>query len=447
MLFSYQKAGQEELPRHTKAFVRAANKMNVSHGVVISPQAFTSFLHESVYGVEELLEAASDESSERVNNEMHRRIVTGRVHAEVAEVLSEAYDILCLDETVQEQREYKLVAVLSCDHPVSQSSVIINIGTRKALIDAVRMLWSRGFRYPFTNTQLAILLYRMPALKATARATFENDVIRVEAGIGWGCFVDVIEVRDVYLVSQGMLVDKIIRTQDSAVYRNPRTQEIVQSKPLEASSQKITDRTAVDIASAFSRLQVESGVFGVSDSGIVLLNVIGSAEAITTSSEEIIPIDQTNPSPDAQIPVKPAENIEEPVEISIIDIEEENTSEPFLEEEIIVAQPEELTVDDPFSDNEQNTSEESKQAIDKKAQEILLLAHKTILLRLEEWFDASNPPGFEELVRLISSRRQIPYKNRILTLHEMKEQGAFESPSPEAVRFGLETVDRFMREF
>ena len=67
---------------------------------------------------------------------------------------------------------------------------------------------------------------------------------------------------------------------------------------------------------------------------------------------------------------------------------------------------------------------------------------------MREWLhDDDEPEDIPSLVDKVAKKRQVPYKQRILDLAEMREEGDFENPSPETVRFALDTMERFIKEF
>lgn len=476
MLFSYQQAADGDLPEHTKRFARAALQANSPEGLVLGPQALASYVG-GLHGIQDLMDSVSDDASvSRVDHELKRRFLTGRVPENVTEALVEALEILGLDEQLK-VTDIPLVAALSTDS--GERHVIINVVGRKSLADAIRTLYARLYTHPYPQQtpDASIILYRMPPLEGTAHVTLEDDGAVVDAVRGWGRLVGVEEVADTYTLRlSGALVGKEVRAQDSMVYRNPRSGEVVQTRPRDATSQKLTDDEARSLVLTTKRLGASQAVFGFSDEDLWLLAlrepatpqpVSDSARQENTREPELEETVQES-EPPGPAPAEP----EQESEIVIVDLEDEpEQEEPHVE----VGEPEESSVPEPQKEptpeadadelEEEDGSwsptaiyEQSAATEDPDAAELHAASKQTasllldqalgsIELTLREWLRGDQPDSFEELVKRVSARRQVPYKNRVLTLQEMREQGAFEQPSPEAVRFALETLERFRKEF
>lgn len=447
MLFSYQQAVDvTTLPAHTRSFASAATQLNTPQGLILSSQAYKQFL--SGYGlqteVQSLLDAITDdESVTRVENEVRRRIVTGRIDKDTAEHISEAQEILSMDEQLNIS-DIPLVAVLSTDHDIGEMPVILNIVGKKALADAIRTLWSRSFKYPYPNgiPECAIILYRMPPLLSTAHVRIDEDIV-VEAVQGWGRFVQASEVADVFTFDlQAQLHKKDIRNQDSMVHRNPRTGEMVKTSPKQADAQALTDSVAESLARNTRRVSVSSAYYGVSESSHWLLSV-GKAAVLTSGSEPQSSLQEAEEVVDEVVEESAPE---EEVAIEIVELDEEPEIEDS-EPEVIIEQPEPVKeFDDPL-DSGEIVLDDSSDMISKLSEQLLVAIHQDIERILRDWLRTDGPDAYADLIHAVSSRRVVPYKSRLLTLDEMRQQGAFSDPSPEAVRFGLETLQRFKREF
>jgi hypothetical protein len=445
MLFSYQQATEAEgLPTHTKRFAHAATQVSSPQGLVLSNQAFQSFLDSYGVGaeVQSLIDAITDESSiERVEYEIQRRMVTGRIPDDVIEAISEAQEILSMDEKLNVS-DIPLVAVLSTDHPIGQMPVIINIVGKKALADAIRTLWSRAFKYPYPNgiPACSIVLYRMPPAHSTVSVDV-SEKVHVNAVQGWGRFVQASEISDEFILSEdGNLISKDVRNQDKMVYRNPRTGEVVQTAVSEPSNQTITDDQSRTFTLQTIRVGCSQAVFGIGETKSWLMSV-GDATHQQTLNPDVL---------EPEVQEESEEVYQEDPEIEIVELDDE-PADPEPSVEIEPADPEPV-FDDPMrgpadEPSQPSTVHGSYEKTMVQAEVLLDHVYSTIEKILRGWLHGDQPDAFDELVNRVSSKRTVPYKNRLLTLHEMKSQGAFSSPSPEAVRFGLETLVRFKNEF
>ena len=450
--------------------------------MVIGPEALAAYV-DGLVGITDLLASVSDaDSVYRVDNELRRRFLTGRVPELMSQQLIEALELLGLDDDLK-VTDLPLVAVLSTDEPLDKPAVIINVVGRKALADAIRALYARLYTHPYPEStpNASIILYRMPPLLGTAHVQVSGEQATVDAVHGWGLFVGAQEVADTYsLKSSGALVGKEVREQDSMVYRNPRSGEVVQTRPRDASSQKLTDGEARTLVLLTKKAGLREAVFGFSHDKRWFLNGSGLLEVTV------------QPEPVASPPSEPEEDVAD-AEIVIVDMEDEDSSlseeevstslsssdfepaqssqpvgEPaavvedaqpaLVDEREVATQPavssavsDEVVVDEPEEESAAEvvsvSSAQSYDAAQLAAKQVLVAALDSIEHTLREWLRGDQADGFEALVQQVSSRRTVPYKNRVLTLFEMREQGSFESPSPEAVRFGLETLERFRKEF
>ncbi|MFT4250470.1 MAG: PEP/pyruvate-binding domain-containing protein [Candidatus Woesearchaeota archaeon] len=450
MLFSYQQALEaEQLCAFTRRFARAATSTSCPQGLIFGSSVFSRFLE--AYGVGEeissLINAITDEASvERVEHEIRRLVVTGRIPEDVVEGISDAREILSMDEQLNVS-DIPLVAVLFTDHPVGSLPVIINIVGKKALADALRSLWSRVFVHPYPSgiPRADIVLYRMPPALSCARVVVEEDGVRVFASRGWGRFVGSEEVVDTFVCSSsGDIVSKDVRVQDKMVYRNPRTGEVVVSSVSDASSQAITDRIASSLALRVLRLGLQEAVFGVGEEKHWLLQVGSSlSQTAVSSSEEVVSYaaaeEETGLEEEGVV-----SSDEETLAIEIVELEEDVVEEePEEEVHSFVSEPEEV-IDDPMLGSVSRSGEEE---VSRRCEELLEVVFESIRELLVDWLHSPAADDFAELVGQVATKRVVPYKNRLLTLHEMRSQGAFSNPSPEAVRFALETFSRFKSEF
>lgn len=486
MIYSYREAREQpSLATHTRRFVQTAEHVNAPEGLVIGPEALAAYV-DGLVGINDLLSSVSDaESVHRVDNELRRRFLTGRVPELMSQQLIEALELLGLDDDLK-VTDLPLVAVLSTDEPLDKPAVIINVVGRKSLADAIRALYARLYTHPYPDStpNASIILYRMPPLLGTARVEVAGERATVDAVHGWGLFVGAQEVADTYsLKSSGTLVGKEVREQDSMVYRNPRSGEVVQTRPRDASSQKLTDTEARTLVLLTKKAGLQEAVFGFSHDNRWFLNGSGSLEVTQQpepvaappnepeeedASAEIVIVDMEEDEDSSEpevvastsLPASDAEpaqtsqpappNEVEPVDDSQPAPEPEVTQQPqpapeipsepvSHEPEMESAQPEEVT--------SVTSATQAYEAAQLAAKEVLVAALDSIERTLREWVRGDQAEDFEALVQQVSSRRTVPYKNRVLTLFEMREQGSFESPSPEAVRFGLETLERFRKEF
>lgn len=496
MLYSFQQAAEQaSLAEHTKQFVRAALQVPTPQGFVLGPQALSSYV-DNLVGVEELVGSVTDTSSvARVDQELRRRFLTGRVPEDVTQALVEALEVLGLDKNLQ-VTDKPLIAFLSTDEPLAKPAVIINVIGKKSLADAIRTLYARLYTHPYPEAtpNASIILARMPSAQSTAHVSLDEERAVVHAVHGWGLLVGTKEVSDVYeLRLNGSLQDKQVRVQDSMVYRNPRSGEVVQTRPRDASGQKITDDEARTLVLLTKKAGVSEAVFGLSHEQSWLLATPQAAQAKQpeveptpqlVQEEQEVSVVEEEPArveeEDASLEPTLQEEVSTPQistqqesdsrpEIVIVDLEEEDSAQEATPQQAatqqeaskqeVTPQPLEESQTRQEPSTEPVTSQTSAQqaapqdaqecydATKRTAQQLLTQALASIELTLREWLAEDAPSEFEEVVKRVSARRQVPYKNRVLTLHEMSVQGAFSDPSPEAVRFALETLERFRREF
>ncbi len=376
MLFSYTEALQQELPQRAHRFVRAAHALGQS-GLVLGPEALERYLDRSGTGKEvaSLIEAVTDEPSQkRVDAEIKRRVVTGRIPDEVGTVLTEVVEVLGLHRQDMSVSEVPLVATLYTDAALRQDAVIINITGIKALADAVRQLWSRVFTSPYPSgpVKACIVFYRMPPVTVSARVTIGQS-ITVRAGLGWGRLVGEEEVGDSYLVDGNTLriLDRNIGKQDSMVYRNPRTGEIARTAPRDRGSQKLTDDFVRRIAGDAKKCGEDAAVFGASAEKQYLLSFPSDSQPLDRPAPEPEPEEQAVPEPaieivdlDEQAAPEP-EEVPEAEELVRESVEEDVRSESvetmdFEEPETEPAEPEpeEPSVENPADEEEEPDIEE-----------------------------------------------------------------------------------------
>ncbi len=587
MIFSYAQAKELNLPFHAKAFLESSEM--APDGMVFGPQAMDLFLDSN--GLREeainLTKHVTDgESQKRVDEQIRNHIITAKIPDNLASAITEAVEVLSLEEDSLQIKKSPLIVILFCDNKIINNKVLINIVGRKELADALRVLWSRVFTspYPPEDIKSTIVVYKMPLCDVTAQVNGYNDIV-VRAGFGWGCLVGVDESCDEYHVkgSPSRVTEHMINIQNSMIAYNPRSGQVIQTKPSHGAVQKVNDSILSDIVRKHRKIHITKSVFGIAGNRVFLLDIPLSAKAAAESineetaydnkqseddkTAEGIMIKDSGHSEDSEEEIKDEHIIIQPEEeaenISEGEVHEEakedaistehsleyetqenisgeatkketsyeetpykdkqyknkDNTEEEISDEIIVEDYEtqkectsvkeesdaqsiegyqgvedtagyeeaisgdesierDIQIIDADDDNTTNTriaygdennasigndekaSEEisddnigksSKQLrsdIKEQARRILDTCTKTIEARLREWLyndDRYDDPM--QVIEAVASKRLLPYKQRIITLFQMKEQRVFDDPSAEDVRFGLETVERFLREF
>ncbi len=444
MLFSYAQAREADLPLRAAQFVAATQVLTTPTGMILSPQAHREFMVQ--YGVDkevqDLIAAITDEESvRRVDAEIKRRIVTSKIPEELASAITEAIEVLGLQRTDLSIAEIPLVVVMYADISVRSEPVVINVSGTKALADALRLIWSKAYMSPHPHSipSVATAIMRMPPVIATARARRSDTHVVIEAVEGWGRFVGTDETADEYVLStQTMeITQKDVRAQESMIARNERSQQIVKTTPFNASGQKITDDQMRSIVADMKRMNLTDAVFGFSNQKRWLLMV--------PEAKSIPKIHEAQFEPEAEVEV---------VDLDITATTEEAPSqEDHVQEEPSYEPPQEPIIDTtdeaPAEKSPHITSsEQAARHTQEVAQQLLESCFHTIELAMREWlYEKDQPEDFGELVSLVSNKRQIPYKNRVLSLWEIKRSNGFADADAESVRFGLDTMHKFLREF
>lgn len=465
MLFSYAQSREKELPKRASQFVTAAQILHTTTGIVLSPVAHQEYMHKSRLDreVQALIDAVTDEqSSQRVSKEIKRRVVTGKIPSAVGVAMTEAVEILGLQEGDLRITEVPLIVTIYPDQSAGSEGVVINVSGVKSLADALRLAWSKAYvsPHPAEPPRVASVVMRMPPAIATARVSRDADTIVVDAVEGWGRLVGTEETGDVFTLNADSLsfINRQVQTQEFMIARNERTQQVVKTSPFNASSQKITDDQVRGLAADLKRAGLSKAVFGLSNQKRWLLFIPQEhasqqipepaeqqesiAESFTDETEvEVVDLAEEEPASVAQEPAVQEESVED-----FANEQEHSSSTPTQPEPVYTPQKESQQAQE--SPTQAKSASEHQAHVSRLGSELLEECLHTIEAAMREWlYDKDQPEEFGDLVARIASKRTVPYKQRVLSLWQIKRQGGFADPDAEAIRFGVETMQRFVREF